>query len=147
MSTVDLRIDQLRTRVEEIRGDLRGRVQALQERVRLLSDSVLPTRNFPILDQVRARGVIAAVRERAPPRILALTRASPQPRYSPETAGMVSRSIASKEASPQTAIKTQTAEKASPQREYSPSIVDRKGMAVEAEPAYPVDKREMSVIM
>jgi len=144
MSTVDLRIDQLRTRVEEIRGDLRGRVQALQERVRLLSDSILPTRNFPILEQVRARGVIAAVRERVPPRALALTRATPQPMYSPETAETLSRSTV-KETAPQI-VEPQKAE-ASPQREYRPSIVDWKGLAVEAEPAYPVDKREMSVIM
>jgi len=146
MSTVDLRIDQLRTRVEEIRGDLRGRVQALQERVRLLSDSLLPTRNFPILEQVRARGVIAAVRERVPPRALALTRPPPQPMYSPEPAETLSRSTA-REAAPQ--MEPQKAEEVSPQKqsEYRPSIVDRKGMAVEAEPAYPVDKREMAVIM
>jgi len=149
MSAVSARADQIRARVEDIRISLRERVRALQERVPLISELGLlgyPT-NFPILEEVRARGVIGAIRGRVSraPMIYRQT----TPRMSPQTSTKVSPQTAPKAVSPQTtpakSLSPQVSKEASPQKAVRADIVDYKEMAVEAEPARPVNKREISI--
>jgi len=141
MSAVSARADQIRARVEDIRSRLRERVQALQMRVPLISELglQLPTYNFPILEEVRARGVIGAIRERVYARAPMISRQT-TPKISPQTQTRVSPQTA-----PQKASVSPQISKASPQKAVRADIVDYKEMAVEAEPARPVNKREISI--